>query len=73
MTATGETIAKRPRRNHTLAFKAKVAVAAVRGEKTMVELAERGTKLQIQFFGKRYPVVVDADPLYDPENKKLRA
>ena len=32
---------KRPRRNHSAAFKAKVAVAAVRGDKTLAELAER--------------------------------
>ena len=32
---------KRPRRNHSAAFKAKVALAAVRGDKTLVELAER--------------------------------
>jgi len=32
---------RRPRRNHTAAFKAKVAVAALRGDKTMAELAEK--------------------------------
>ncbi len=32
---------RRPRRNHTAAFKAKVAVAAVKGEKTLIELAEQ--------------------------------
>lgn len=31
---------KRPRRNHGAAFKAKVALAAIRGDKTLVELAE---------------------------------
>jgi len=30
---------RRPRRNHTAAFKAKVAVAALNGDKTMAELA----------------------------------
>ena len=30
----------RPRRNHTAAFKAKVALAAVKGEKTLPELAQ---------------------------------
>lgn len=31
---------RRPRRNHTPAFKAKVALAAVKGEKTMAELSQ---------------------------------
>ena len=31
---------RRPRRNHTPAFKAKVALAALRGEKTLTELAQ---------------------------------
>jgi transposase len=34
-------MAKRLRRNHTPAFKAKVALAAVRGEKTIVELGQQ--------------------------------
>ena len=32
---------QRPRRNHTPAFKAKVALAAVKGEETLAELAEQ--------------------------------
>ena len=32
---------KRPRRNHGAAFKAKVALEALKGDKTLVELAER--------------------------------
>lgn len=31
---------RRARRNHTPAFKAKVALAAIKGEKTLTELAE---------------------------------
>ena len=31
---------RRPRRNHSPAFKAKVAVAAIKGEKTMIELSQ---------------------------------
>ena len=31
---------KRPRRNHTPGFKAKVALAALKGEKTLTELAQ---------------------------------
>jgi transposase len=37
----GETMSRRPRRNHTPAFKAKVALAAVKGEKTLAELAQQ--------------------------------
>ena len=34
-------MAKRPRRNHGAVFKAKVALEAMKGEQTLVELAER--------------------------------
>lgn len=34
-------MAKRTRRNHSPAFKAKVALAAVRGDRTLAELAEQ--------------------------------
>ena len=34
-------MSRRPRRNHTAAFKAKVALAAIKGEKTLSELAEQ--------------------------------
>ena len=33
-------MSERPRRNHSPAFKAKVALAAVKGEKTLAELAQ---------------------------------
>ena len=33
-------MARRPRRNHGLAFKAKVALASIKGEKTLIELAQ---------------------------------
>ncbi len=32
---------RRPRRNHSPAFKAKVALAALKGEKTLAELAQQ--------------------------------
>ena len=32
---------RRPHRNHTAAYKAKVAVAAVRGDKTLIQLAQQ--------------------------------
>jgi transposase len=34
-------VSRRPRRNHSAAFKAKVALAAVRGDKTLAELAKQ--------------------------------
>jgi transposase len=38
---SGETMSRRPRRNHTPAFKARVALAAIKGDRTLVELAEQ--------------------------------
>ena len=32
---------RRPRRNHSATFKAKVALAAIKGDKTLAELAEQ--------------------------------
>lgn len=32
---------KRPRRNHSAAFKAKVALAALKGEKTLAEISQQ--------------------------------
>jgi transposase-like protein len=34
-------MSRRPRRNHTPAFKAKVALAAVKGDRTLAQLAEQ--------------------------------
>ena len=34
-------MSRRPRRNHSASFKAKVALAAVKGDKTLAELAEQ--------------------------------
>jgi transposase len=39
MPGTRDTTARRPRRNHSPAFKAKVALAAVKAEKSLAELA----------------------------------
>ena len=39
---------RRPRRNHSPEFKAKVALAALRGDKTLAELAEQFDLLPIQ-------------------------
>ncbi len=34
-------MSRRPRRNHAPAFKAKVALAAIKGDRTLAELAEQ--------------------------------
>ena len=34
-------MSRRPRRNHSPAFKAKVALEAIRGDKTLAELAKQ--------------------------------
>ena len=34
-------MSRRPRRNHTPAFKAKVALAAIKGDRTVADLAEQ--------------------------------
>jgi transposase len=34
-------MSRRPRRNHSAAFKAKVALAAIKGDKTLAELASQ--------------------------------
>src|SRR5213076_1105568 len=38
---SGETMQRRARRNHTPAFKAKVALAAIKGDRTIAQLAEQ--------------------------------
>jgi transposase-like protein len=40
MAKRGEQMSRRPRRNHTAAFKSKVALAALKGDKTLTELAQ---------------------------------
>src|SRR5262249_50597320 len=37
----GETMKKRARRNHSPAFKAKVALAAIKGDRTLAQLSEQ--------------------------------
>src|SRR3981081_1074697 len=38
---SGETMSRRARRNHTPAFKAKVALAAIKGDRTLAQIAEQ--------------------------------
>jgi transposase-like protein len=41
MAKKGEQMSRRPRRNHTAAFKSKVALAAFKSDKTLAELAQQ--------------------------------
>ena len=38
---SGETMSRRPRRNHTPAFEAKVALAAIKGDRTVAQISEQ--------------------------------
>ena len=40
---------RRTRRNHAAGFKAKVAIAAIKGDKTLAELAEQLMCIRIRF------------------------
>lgn len=56
---------KRPRRNHSALFKAKVALAAARGEKTLVELAEQYEVHPNQIQEWRRRLVENAEQLFE--------
>ena len=38
-----------------------------------VERAEVGGRLEIEYFGRRYPATVSKEPLYDPAMTRLRS
>ena len=56
---------KRKRRNHSPSFKAKVALAAVRGDKTMAELAEQFDVHPSQIQDWRRKLLDEAGQLFD--------
>jgi glycine cleavage system aminomethyltransferase T len=37
------------------------------------DLSDEGTKLELEYFGKRYPLTVTQEPLLDPENSRLKS
>jgi len=37
------------------------------------ELSDYGTKLELEYFGKRYPLIVTNEPLLDPDNTRLKS
>jgi transposase len=60
---------KRVRRNHSPAFKAKVAVAALKGEKTLVELAQQFDVHVNQITQWKAQLLQGAAGLFGPEAK----
>ncbi len=72
-------MSRRPRRNHTAAFKAKVALEAVRGVKTAGELAEQYdihpnliTGWKTQLLERAASVFGDASSLAEPAGLDLK-
>jgi transposase-like protein len=55
---------KRKRRNHSASFKAKVAVAAIRGDKTLAELSEQFDVHQNQIQDWRRKLLDQADQIF---------
>jgi len=55
---------KRKRRNHSASFKAKVAVAAIRGDKTLAELSEQFDVHQNQIQDWRRKLLYLADQVF---------
>ena len=56
---------KRKRRNHSASFKAKVALAAIRGDKTLAELSEQFDVHQNQIQDWRRKLLDKADQVFD--------
>ncbi|MCD1645657.1 IS3 family transposase [Aurantimonas coralicida] len=64
---------ERPRRNHNPAFKAKVALAAVRGEKTLAELAQQFDVHPNQITQWRSQLLEGAAGVFGPEAAAIAA
>ena len=56
---------KRKRRNHSASFKAKVAVAAIRGDKTLADLSEQFDVHQNQIQDWRRKLLDQADQVFE--------
>jgi len=65
-------VTKRPRRNHSPGFKAKAAMEALRGEKTMIEIAQEYDvhPNQIQEWKKR--LITKAEQVFESKSARSR-
>ena len=64
---------RRPRRNHTAAFKSKVALEAIRGEKTLAELAQQFDVHANQIKLWRDELLAGAQEVFNKKNKSAKA
>ncbi len=62
-------MSKRPRRNHGAVFKAKVALEAIKGEQTLVELSERFQVHPNQITEWKKQLLERASEIFDREKK----
>jgi len=64
---------KRPRRNHAAGFKAKVALEAIKGEQTLVELSERFQVHPNQITDWKRQLLERADEVFARDRKSAAA
>jgi transposase len=64
---------RRPRRNHTPAFKSKVALEAIKGEKTLAELAQQFDVHANQIKLWRDQLLEGAQGVFNKENKGAKS
>ena len=65
-------MAKRPRRSHSSIFKAKVALAAIKGDKTLNELSEHFDVHANQITQWKIQLLERASDAFDGSPKKVR-